>query len=127
MSEKTTWVFHNSEPVYIQLANQLIGRILSGYYHSNVEFPAIRKLAREAGVNANTAERAYRVLNDGNFIVKQKGRYQVNLSPEFISIKRYEAALAHISNCIRHLMELGYSENVLNELEIINMFLKTEN
>jgi len=56
--------------------------------------------------------------------VKQKGRYQVNLSPEFIAAKRYEAASAHIWNCMRHLMELGYSENELSGLEIINRFPK---
>lgn len=123
MSEKGAWDFHNAEPLYLQLANRLAEKILSGWFQPGERFPTIRKLAQEAGVNTNTAERAYRVLNDENFIVKQKGRYRVNLSPEFIAAKRYEAASAHISDCMRHLMDLGYSENELGrELEIINRY-----
>lgn len=100
----------------MQLENQLGVKILSGYFQPGEEFPTIRKLAQEAGVNANTVERAYRMLYDKNFIVKQKGRYRVNLSPEFIAAKRYEAASAHISNCMRHLIDLGYSKKELREL-----------
>lgn len=101
MSEKSIWVFHDIEPIYKQLANKLIVKILAGYYHSGIEFPSIRKLAQEAGVNANTAERAYRVLYNNKLIVKQQGRYRVNLSPEFIAAKRYEVALTHVANCMR--------------------------
>lgn len=121
MSEKSTWAFHDMEPIYMQLANQLIEKILAGYYHSGIEFPPIRKLAQEAGVNTNTAERAYRVLYDGKFIVKQKRKYQVNMSPEFITAKRYEVATTHVTNCMCHLIALGYSKKELRELRVFQM------
>jgi len=121
MSENTTWVFHDTEPIYLQLANQLSEKILAGYFHSDQEFPTIRKLAQDTGVNANTVERAYRVLYKENFIVKKNRRYQVNMSTEFITAKRYEVALTHITNCMRHLVDLGYSENDLRELGIFKM------
>jgi DNA-binding transcriptional regulator YhcF (GntR family) len=52
------WKFTNDRPIWIQLSEQLIRRMITGVYPPGSRLPPVRELAAEAGVNPNTMQRA---------------------------------------------------------------------
>lgn len=62
---------------YNQLAVELLKKTFNGYYRLGDRLPSIRELAKQAGVNPNTMQRALQVLQDEKILVKQSttGRY----------------------------------------------------
>ena len=62
---------------YNQLAVELLKKTFNGYYRLGDRLPSTRELAKQAGVNPNTMQRALQVLQDEKILVKQSttGRY----------------------------------------------------
>ena len=60
-----------------QLAVELLKKTFNGYYRLGDRLPSTRELAKQAGVNPNTMQRALQVLQDEKILVKQSttGRY----------------------------------------------------
>ena len=52
------WKIDDGRPIWTQLKEQMIKRIVSGTYSSGEKLPSVRDLAGEAGVNPNTMQRA---------------------------------------------------------------------
>ena len=67
----------NNTEKYNQLAIELLKKIFNGYYEPGVKLPSTRELAKQAGVNPNTMQRALQVLQDEKVLIKQStiGRY----------------------------------------------------
>lgn len=65
-----------SEPrgIYLQIADQIGGRILQGEWNAGERIPSIRELAIELGVNPNTVTRSYQVLLDRGIVANRRGR-----------------------------------------------------
>lgn len=63
MSEKVqTW--HQDRPIYRQLTEEIIARILDRTYPEGELLPSVRQLASDFFVNPLTAARAYRELEE---------------------------------------------------------------
>jgi GntR family transcriptional regulator len=56
------------EPVYAQIAHQILEAIASGVVPAGALLPGVRVLASDLGVNLNTVARAYRLLEDDGFV-----------------------------------------------------------
>ncbi len=56
------WHFTSRAPVYLQIVSRIRADILSGVYKADEQIPPVRQLAFEAGVNPNTMQRAFTVL-----------------------------------------------------------------
>ena len=59
---------HSSRPIWLQLAEQLGRRIVTGVYPPGSRFPTVRELAAEAGVNPNTMQRALSQLESDGLV-----------------------------------------------------------
>ena len=57
-----TW--HDDRPIYRQLMEKIIARILDQTYREGELLPSVRQLASDSMVNPLTAARAYRELGD---------------------------------------------------------------
>jgi GntR family transcriptional regulator len=57
-----TW--HQDRPIYRQLMERVVERILDGTYREGELLPSVRQLANDFVVNPLTAARAYRELED---------------------------------------------------------------
>lgn len=62
---------------YNQLAVGLLKKILNRHYLPGSKLPSTRELAKQAGVNPNTMQRALQALQDEKILIKQSttGRY----------------------------------------------------
>lgn len=68
---------HDNTKRYMQLAIELLKKIFNGDYVLGGRLPSTRELAKQAGVNPNTMQRALQVLQDEKVLIKQSttGRY----------------------------------------------------
>ena len=62
----------SSRPIWLQLAEQLARRIVTGAYPPGSRFPTVRDLAAEAGVNPNTMQRALGQLESEGLVITNR-------------------------------------------------------
>jgi len=60
----TAQTWHQDMPIYRQLMEQIVARILDGSYREGEMLPSVRQLASDFLVNPLTAARAYRELEE---------------------------------------------------------------
>ncbi len=63
------WQFTAHAPVYMQIVSRIRADILTGVYQADEQIPTVRQLALEAGVNPNTMQRAFAVLEAEHLFV----------------------------------------------------------
>ena len=62
------------KPIYLQLYQQVITRILDGYIKEGEALPSVRKVAAEYQLNPMTISKAYQMLQDEQIVEKQRGK-----------------------------------------------------
>lgn len=91
--------FKSGTPLYLQLRNQIVLGIGRGELRAGEELPTVRGLAREAGINAMTAEKAYALLREEGYIVTngRRGAAVAGLAdPKALPAQDAEAALPEL-------------------------------
>ncbi len=66
--------FHEREPIYLQIVEQVKSMVASGILKPGDQLPTVREVAADLRINFNTAARAYRLLHDEGMISTQQGR-----------------------------------------------------
>ncbi|WDE06176.1 GntR family transcriptional regulator [Thalassomonas viridans] len=66
--------WHADTPIYIQLYQQVITRILDGHILEGEALPSVRKVAADYQVNPLTISKAYQMLQDEGIVEKQRGK-----------------------------------------------------
>ena len=108
-------VINNKQSIYLEIATKIEKFIKMGIYKENEKLPSCRSLANELGVNPNTIERAYQMLEEKGVI------YTVSKKGVFVkSINEKENSEAY--ELIKHCKELNVSKEEL--LKIINEVYK---
>ncbi len=62
------------KPIYLQLYQQVVARILDGHIQEGEALPSVRKVAAEYQLNPITISKAYQMLQDENVVEKQRGK-----------------------------------------------------
>ncbi len=62
------------KPIYLQLYQQVISRILDGYIKEGEALPSVRKLAAQYQLNPLTISKAYQMLQEEQVVDKQRGK-----------------------------------------------------
>lgn len=65
--------FDNNKPIYIQIADNICEKVLSGALEEGGRIPSVREWAAEIGVNPNTVARSYDLLVERGVIFIQRG------------------------------------------------------
>ncbi|WP_405099052.1 GntR family transcriptional regulator [Oceanobacillus sp. FSL H7-0719] len=61
-------IFNKRDPVYVQVVQHFKEQIASGYYEPGQEIPSRRELAGQLKINPNTAQRAYKEMEEAGLI-----------------------------------------------------------
>ena len=61
-------------PIYLQLYQQVIRRILDGHIKEGEALPSVRTVASEYRLNPITISKAYQMLQEEDIVEKQRGR-----------------------------------------------------
>lgn len=65
--------FTSNKPIYIQIADNLCERILTGEFPQGGRIPSVREWGASIGVNPNTVARSYELLTSMKVISNQRG------------------------------------------------------
>lgn len=68
----------SSEPIYIQLMNELKKSIVKNELKIGEMLPSVRELAGDLGVNMHTVNKAYNLLVDEEVLTKSQKGYSLN-------------------------------------------------
>ncbi|MEI5906993.1 GntR family transcriptional regulator [Bacillus spongiae] len=60
--------FNNRDPVYVQVIQHFKEQIASGHYEQGQEVPSRRELANQFKINPNTAQKAYKEMEEQGLI-----------------------------------------------------------
>lgn len=60
--------FNNRDPVYVQVIRQFKEQIAKGFFEPGQEIPSRRELANQLKINPNTAQRAYKEMEEQGLI-----------------------------------------------------------
>jgi len=62
------------KPIYLQLYQQVVARIIDGFIKEGEALPSVRRVAAEYQVNPITISKAYQMLQDEELVEKQRGK-----------------------------------------------------
>ncbi len=111
------WKLDDSMPIWIQLAEQITQRIVSGTYPMGEKLPSVRELATEAGVNPNTMQRALAKLDsDGLTEVNRTSGRMVTDKAETVDAVRKQMAAKLIEQYFAGMEQLGFSKAKAGEM-----------
>ncbi len=65
------WKFSSDKPVYLQISDRIVKRVLSGEYPAGEQIPTVRQIALEAAVNPNTVQHAFSELENEGLIISK--------------------------------------------------------
>lgn len=65
--------FKNSKAIYLQIADSICDRILSGEFPEDGKLPSVREVAADVEVNVNTVARSFEWLQSQDVVVTKRG------------------------------------------------------
>lgn len=110
-------------PIYEQLVSRITELISNGTLSENEKLPAVREVAKALGVNPNTVQKAYSMLEQSGLIysIPAKGSYVSSAEKTEEIIKK--KILGTLSENISEALKTGISEE---EIMLIIKNLKEE-
>lgn len=104
------WVFKENRPIFQQIYDTIVIRILNGAYPMGSKLPSVREMAEEAGVNPNTMQRAMSQLESAGLAVTNRtsGRV-VTTDEELLHKVKKQYALSAAKEYVQQLQQLGLS------------------
>lgn len=111
------WKFRSGLSLAVQIADRIRADILKGEYEMGGQFPTVRQLAYDAGVNPNTMQKALMILESESLIVTNStvGR-TVTDDENVLEAARVKALSSFTSGIIREAknMSLDMTELIEN-------------
>lgn len=65
--------YNTNQSIFIQIADRVCDRVLSGEYQADARIPSVRELAVEMEVNPNTVMRSFERLQANEIIYNKRG------------------------------------------------------
>ncbi len=103
----------STDPIYLQIKNQIKAQIISGSLKTGEKLPSIRFMAKELRVSMITVKRAFDELELDGFInsVQGKGNFVAHQNRELIR----EEYLKRIESKLQEAVELGRIAGISDE------------
>ena len=103
------WQFEPDRPIYKQLRERILLKIVSGAYAAGAQLPTVRELAEEAAVNPNTLQKALAELERDGLVYAQRtsGRF-VTEDQDLIKQAKNDLARTEIGLFLQKMAAIGY-------------------
>ena len=103
--------FSSRTPVYQQLYDDVIRLISLGVLKSDTKLPPVRILATELGINPNTVQKAYKMLEKDGYIYSTVGR------GSFVSNKldQNQAEKIQAKNDLKESIDKAYKKGITKD------------
>lgn len=103
--------FSSRTPVYQQLYDDVIRLVSLGVLKSDTKLPPVRILATELGINPNTVQKAYKMLEKDGYIYSKVGR------GSFVSNKldQNQAEKIQAKNDLKESIDKAYKKGITKD------------
>lgn len=117
------WNFDNRIPIYLQIIQEMKRKIIRKELAPGERLPSVRDLAKEAGVNPNTMQKALTELETEGLIETERtaGKY-VTEDQKHIALLREDYLKERLEPFMKEISTLGIEEEEL--LSLIKMHYK---
>lgn len=106
------FIIEDGSPIYIQIIEFLKNNIVSGIVNNGDELPSRRVLSALLGVNPNTIQKAYKILEEEGLIESRSGAKSYVVLDEITVIKLKKQLLKNnATSVINSLKQMGISKN----------------
>ena len=99
------------QPIYEQLYSGIAALIASGTLAPEERLPAVREVAKKLGVNPNTVQKAFHLLEEEQLIESRTGAKSCMTLPEkTLTALRQELLSEELRNAARTLRQMGITK-----------------
>lgn len=109
--------FHNDSPVYLQIAELIENRIVSGQYAPGQKLPSVREFAVMTRTNPNTVQKAMQELESRGLIATKRtsGKFVADQAA-FLEESRRRKAEEATEKYLLEMKSLGFDGSEIAEL-----------
>lgn len=110
--------FNADKPIFLQIADSVCDRILSGELNGEDRIPSVREFGADIGVNPNTVMRTYEKLTADGIIYNKRGiGYFVapDARNQILDVQRREFLEKDVPAIRKRLELLGLDSSVFNQ------------
>ncbi len=120
-----SWQFTNDKSIFLQIVDIIKLDIIKGKYNAGQKLPTVRDMAIEAGVNPNTMQRAFALIEQEGLIYTKRGdgRY-VNENNNALKTHASLHLQNTIKNTLDNLLASGFTKKQI--LSEVNLYLQGE-
>ena len=98
---------HSSTPMYVQIVEQVVAKVMAGEWKAGAPLPSIRELAAGSRVSVITVKRAYLELERAGVIVTRQGKGSFVAdtldATQALAAQEFQAQLAGLLDAARKL------------------------
>lgn len=105
-------------PIYDQLVRGVVRLKMLGVLQPGDQLPSVRNLAAQLGVNPNTVQKAYQLLETQNVIYSVSGKGSFISAMDSASAGLLAAAESRVKNILAEAMQTGVSRETI--LHLVN-------
>lgn len=99
-------------PIYLQIIRYVKRGIAAGTVQPGDELPSRRVLSAQLGVNPNTVQKAYRLLEEEGLIVSRSGaKSEVALPPGGVEAIRTQLLEQEVAGLVQNLRQAGLDKD----------------
>lgn len=119
--------FNNRDPVYVQVVQHFKEKIAVGEFKPGKEIPSRRELANKLKINPNTAQRAYKVMEEQQLIYTEGNLpSRVTEDKRILRLMREELILESVNEFIDSCHSINLPLEEVIELIEVNYLKKDE-
>lgn len=116
--------YQSGQPVYEQLYQKIIRMAAIGVFTAGEKLPSVRQLAQDLGVNPNTVQKAYRMLEHDGIICSLPGKGSF-ISPQKEALNQQnEKIKEELQKATKLAISFGFSKEEI--LEIVQSAILNE-
>ena len=105
------FLMEDSSPIYLQILLYIKRGVIAGTICDGDELPSRRMLSAFLGVNPNTVQKAYKMLEDEGLIISHSGaKSNMVLTDEAVAKIRQEVLHADAEAAVRTLKQMGLTK-----------------
>ena len=105
--------YKDRRPIYEQIVEKYQMLIIKGILEPDSQMPSVRSLATELGINPNTIQRAYNMLEQSGFIYPVKGKGNFVTGGEKLALQKQNSFLEKFLDSVKQARELGITKEAL--------------
>ena len=103
-------------PIYEQVYNGILRLAALGVLQPGAQLPSVRSVASDAGVNPNTVQKAYTMLERDGVIVSVPGRGSFLADHQDLADSRKRSALENVRKAAEEALQTGVTAEELHEV-----------